>query len=184
MPVNDALLHNWFYGNYGVRIAAAVIFAFLIASLPFAAIMSWLFAELDPRLQRAVSAIVPVLNVLKGFISTVVAFHGGGAAIGLGAAFAAVLGHYYSPWRRFAGEHNVDLLIGLLLATSPPVAAIVAVVWAVGAATSRSSATGTLLASGVLFLPMWFFLGPPGAFFGIAAGAAIAARLGVSGEFL
>jgi glycerol-3-phosphate acyltransferase PlsY len=184
MPVNDALLHNWFYGNRDVRIVAIVVFAYLIASLPFGAIVRWLFAELDPRLSRWAAAIVPVLNVLKGYIATVIAFHGGGEVIGLAAALAATLGHYYCPWRRFRGETRPDAMFGILIPASPFVALMFAVVWLAGAISSRSVATGTLVAAAVLFLPCWFFLGPPGAFFGIAAGAAIAAALRVSGELL
>jgi glycerol-3-phosphate acyltransferase PlsY len=179
MPVNDALLHNWFYGNYGVRLVAMLGFAFLMGSIPVGPIVRWLFAGLDPRLARTAGAAVPLLDAFKGFLPTVIALHGGGLPVGLGSALATTLGHYYSPWRRFRGGDQVDLEAGVLLALSPWSALVFVGFWCVCAASSRSAATGSLFAAALLFLPLWYFLGAPAALFGIAAGTAIALRVGV-----
>lgn len=178
MPVNDALLHNWFYGNYGVRVAAAVIFAYALGTIPIGPIVRWLFAGLDSRLVRSANAFVPVFDAIKGFLPTLIALHGGGLTIGLAAALAVTLGHYYSPWRRFRGGRQVDCEAGVLLALSPVSALIFVAFWSTAAVTSRSAAIGSLFACALLFLPLWYCLGPWAALFGIAAGTAIALRVG------
>lgn len=180
----QALLHNWFYGNYGVRVAAALIFAFLFSSIPLGPVTRWLFAGLDSRLQRTAGAFVPILNALKGFIAVVIVYHGGGEAVGLAAGFAATLGHAYCPWRRFRGGTGIDALAGILLACSPISALIFLALWATCAYGSRSREIGEIFACGLLFLPLWFFLGPLGGFFGIAAGAAVVLRLRLGDEAL
>jgi glycerol-3-phosphate acyltransferase PlsY len=177
MPADQALLHNWFYGNYAVRVSAAVFFAFVFCSIPLGNIIRWLFTGLDSRLERSANALVPVLNALKGFIATVVAFHGGGESVGLAAASAGVIGHAYSPWVRGRGGNGIDVLVGMLLAFSFPTALLVLVFWAAAAAPTRSAMMGTLSACALLFFPLWFFGGPAAAAFGIFAGTAIALRL-------
>jgi glycerol-3-phosphate acyltransferase PlsY len=187
MPSNsslDALLHNSFYGNYEIRIAAAIIFAFGFASIPVATIVRWLFSGFDPRLVRSANAFVPIFDGIKGFMPTIVALHGGGLGIGLAAALATTLGHYYTPWLRFRGGRQVDCETGVLLALSPLSALIFVVFWCTAAVTSRSAAIGALFACALLFLPLWFFLGPQAALFGIAAGTAIALRVGSQGQSL
>jgi glycerol-3-phosphate acyltransferase PlsY len=178
MPVNEALLHNWFYGNYGVRIAGAVIFAFLISSIPTATIARWLFGSLDSRLSRTANALVPPANIFKGFLAIIVAVHGGGEYVGLYAAFAGMLGHYFSPWRRFRGGDQIDYTIGIAAALNPASAIIVFFFWAPASRVLLSPAIGTLLAGALLFLPLWFFVGAPAALLGIAGGAVIALRVG------
>lgn len=183
-PTMDALLHNWFYGNFGVRLIAAVGFAFLLGSIPIGPVVRWLFADFDPGVRRAAAAAVPPLNAAKGFLSTVISLHGGGLVVGLSAAMAATLGHYYCPWRRFRGGKRIDLEAGIVLALSPPSALVLVAFWATAAIAARSTAAGTLLAAGLLFFPLWFFLGPPAALFGIAAATALALRLWREGQAL
>ena len=90
-----------------------------MGSIPIGPTVRWLFCDLDPRLGRAASAFVPPLNALKGFVPTIIAFHGGGEIVGLMAAFACTLGHYYCPWRHFRGGRSADLIAGVVLALSP-----------------------------------------------------------------
>jgi glycerol-3-phosphate acyltransferase PlsY len=184
MPVNEALLHNWFYGNYGVRLAAAVVFAFLMGSLPIGPVVAWLFADLDPRLRRAAAAAVAPLNALKGFVPTAIALHGGGPAVGLYAAAAATAGHCFCPWRRFRGGTGCDLVAGVALALSPPAALVVVALWAAAALSSRSVQAGSLFACALLFLPLWYFVGAEAALFGIAAAAALVLRLRIGDQAL
>jgi glycerol-3-phosphate acyltransferase PlsY len=177
MPADQALLHNWFYGNYAVRVSAAVFFAFVFCSIPLGPIIRWLFTGVDVRLERSANALVPVMNLLKGFVATVAAFHGGGEGVGLAAAAAGVVGHAYSPWVLGRGGAGIDVLIGMMLGFSLPTAALAAVLWCAAAAPTRSSTMGTLTACALLCLPLWFFGGPLAAGFGIFAGTAIALRL-------
>lgn len=182
MPVPDALLHNWFYGNYGVRVAASIVFSYLLGSIPVGYVVRWLFAGFDPRVARRAAAAVPLVDALKGFVATVIPLHGGGETVGLGSGFAATLGHYYTPWRRFRGDSKIDLFAGVVFALSPYAAVIVLAFWLVASVSSGSFQTGTLFAAAMAFWPLWYIDGVPAAFFGVAAGTAIGLRLGGSGE--
>lgn len=184
MPVNERLLHNWFYGNYDVRLAAALGFAFLMGSIPIAPIVAWLFIGIDRRVRRiALVAALPV-NALKGFLATVIVAHGGGETVGLLAAFAATVGHAYSPWRRFRGGTGIDLETGAVAALSLPSSVVLLAFWSAAALGSRSAAFATRFASALLFFPLWYFLGAHAALFGVAAGTAIALRVARDGEAL
>ena len=183
MPVNDALLHNWFYGNRDVRIAAAMLFAFLICSIPMEAIVAWLFEGVDPRLATVAKAFVPFINALKGYISTVISFHGGGPAIGFACAFAATLGHCYSPWRRFRGGERIDANAGILCALDPRCAIVTVIFFFVTYVTAREARIATLFAAALMFLPLWYWTGPYGALMGIGTGALLALRIGMGSEF-
>lgn len=176
MVVNEALLHNWFYGNLYVREVAALGFAFLMGSIPVTPAIRWLFADLDPRLTRTALAVAPVVNALKAAIPVEIAYHGGGTAIGASAAVAVVAGHGFCPWLRGRGGTGVAVEFGALAVLSWPAALIYFVLWLVGAASSNYATVGALLASGFSFVSLWFFLGVPGAFAGIAMFAIVAAR--------
>jgi glycerol-3-phosphate acyltransferase PlsY len=158
MVANEALLHNWFYGNIYVREVAAIGFAFLMGSIPIAQAFHWLFDGLDPRVGRTASALAPVVNTVKAFIPVAIAFHGGGLATGAGAAVAVVAGHCYCPWLRFRGGTGVAVEFGALAGLCPPAAIVFFVLWLVGA----------LLASAFSLVSLWYFLGAPGAFAGVA----------------
>jgi glycerol-3-phosphate acyltransferase PlsY len=175
-PALQALLHNWFYGNYTVRELAAVVFAALFASIPITPTFTWVFGDLDPRIARTAAALAPVANAIKGFIAVAISAHGGGIAIGLLAAVAAVAGHCYCPWRRFSGGTGVALLLGVLAAICWPAALIYLAVWLVAAIASNYALVGSLLASAVSVISIWYFLGAPGAFAGVAMFLIIAAR--------
>jgi len=182
MPVNEALLHNWFYGNYWVRVAGALSFSLLLSSIPIGAVFTWLFDGMNPRYGRTAARLVPPLNALKGFVPTIIAYHGGGLLVGLGAAAVAIAGHYFTPWRRFRGGNRIDALLGIAVALSPPSALMVLGCWGVCRLAGGSPAMGTLLGAAILFLPLWFFLGVPGALIGALAAAAVALRLFGEGE--
>ena len=182
MPVNEPLLHNWFYGNYGVRIAASIVFAYLLGSIPVGAVVRWLFDGLDPRLARKAAMAVPLVDALKGFVATVIPLHGGGEAIGLASGLAATIGHYYTPWRRFRGDSKIDLFAGVVFALSPFAASIVLLFWLVASLASASFEMGTLFGAATAFWPLWFFAGAPAALFGILGGTALGLRLGGSGQ--
>ena len=116
MQVNEALLHGWFFGNYWIRVAGAVVSGFILGSFPMGAIAAWLFAGVDPRardrdplmagvrgLYRVTSIAVIVLSGLKVFVPTLIAAHGGGLWIGLCAGCAALAGDRVAPCCRRGG---------------------------------------------------------------------------------
>jgi glycerol-3-phosphate acyltransferase PlsY len=169
MQGNEALLHNAFYGNYYVRLVAAVGFAFLLGSIPFRTIVAWFFAGLDERLGSTARGLVPVMNLTKAFVPVLLATHGGGLRIGLVAAVAAVLADCYCPWLRFrGGGKGVAAQLGALAALCWPAAAIFAVVWLAFALSTNYVVLGGVGATAFGFVPLWFFLGAGGGFAGIA----------------
>jgi glycerol-3-phosphate acyltransferase PlsY len=180
MPVDDSLLHGWFYGNLYVRLVAAIGFSFLFGAIRFRPTAAWLFAAADPRLIRSFTGVAPVLDAIKGYVPTIIALHGGGPVVGLSAAVAVVAGDCASPlFPRFrAGNRGVAAAFGALCALNPFVGTIFGTLWVVGAASSNYAAIGSLLAAAVAFLPLWVFFGAPGAFAGVAIGLIVASRYG------
>jgi glycerol-3-phosphate acyltransferase PlsY len=169
MQVNEALLHNAFYGNYYVRLVAAVGFAFLMSSIPFRTIVGWFFGGLDARLLSTARGLVPVMNLTKAFIPVLLATHGGGIRIGVLAAVAAVIGDCFCPWLHFRGDgKGVAAQLGALAALCWPAAAIFAIVWLVVALSTNYAVLGGVGASAFGFVPLWFFLGVDYAFAGVA----------------
>jgi glycerol-3-phosphate acyltransferase PlsY len=180
MPVDESLLHGWFYGNLLVREIGAVGFAFLMGTIPFGPTAVWLFADMDRRILRAAAGLAPLLDVAKAFAPTLIAAHGGGSTVGLCAGLAAVAGDCYSPWRRFRGGTGNAAEFGALLAVCWPAGVTFGVVWFVCAVASNYAAIGSLTAAAFAFVPLWFFLGAPGAIMGALAGLAVASRHGVN----
>ncbi len=176
MPANDALLHNWFYGNYSVRLVACIGFAFLMGSIPVGPVTTWMFSDLHPRLARAAAGLVPVINALKAFVPTAIAGHGGGESIGLYAAAAALIGHCFCPWRRFNGGTGVAVEAGVLLALCWPAALAYVAIWCVAALSSNYAVVGSLLASAFVIVSLWFFLGPSGALLALLMLLVVASR--------
>lgn len=167
-PALQALLHNWFYGNYLIRELAAVVFALLFGSIPITPVFHWVFDDLEPRIARTATALAPVVNAGKGFLAAGIAAHGGGADIGLLAGVAAIAGHCYCPWRRFQGGTGTAVMLGILIGVSPPAAAMYLGAWLVAAIASNYAMVGALLASAVSVVSLWYFTGAPGAFAGVA----------------
>ena len=166
-PALQALLHNWFYGNYAIRELAAVVFAALFASIPITPAFAWVFGDLDPRIARTAAALAPVANAIKKASSPWESRRTAAViVIGLLAAVAAVAGHCYCPWRRFSGGTGVALLLGVLAAICWPAAIIYLAVWLVAAVASNYALVGSLLASAMSIFSLWYFLGAPSAFCG------------------
>lgn len=129
MQVNEALLHGWFFGNYWIRVAGAVVFGLAMGAIPFDTIAAWLFSGVDPQqrdrdvlmiavrqMQRTVDIATYALDGVKGFVPTVIAAHGGGIWIGLSAFLAVLAGEAISPWsRRRSRPGFFAVLIGALI---------------------------------------------------------------------
>jgi glycerol-3-phosphate acyltransferase PlsY len=170
LAVNDALLHGPFYGNFYVRLVGAIGFAYLIGSIPLGPLSRWLFADLDWRLGSSARGLTPPASLLQAFLPVEIAAHGGGTAIGFAAGIAVVAAHCYCPWLRFrpgAAGAGAAVQLGALCALSWQSALIFGTVWLVAAIAGNYATIGTLTATAVSFLPLWFFLGPNGALYGV-----------------
>ncbi len=141
-------------------------FAYLIGSIPLGPLFRWLFADLDWRIGSLARGLVPPLSLLQAFLPVLIAVHGGGILIGLGAGVAVVAAHCYCPWLRFRGGPGAAVQLGVLSAVCWQAALIFGLVWFVAAVSSNYATIGTLTATVFSFVPLWFFLGAPGAFYG------------------
>ncbi|WP_299368795.1 glycerol-3-phosphate 1-O-acyltransferase PlsY [uncultured Tateyamaria sp.] len=80
------------------------------------------------------------------------------------AGLAAMLGHCYPAWLAFKGGKGVATFLGLLLALHWPVGVGACVAWLVGAALTRISSMGALVAAASSTF-LLVFLGKPDALF-------------------
>ncbi|WP_299871715.1 glycerol-3-phosphate 1-O-acyltransferase PlsY [uncultured Sulfitobacter sp.] len=72
------------------------------------------------------------------------------------AALAAMIGHCYPIWLRFAGGKGVATFLGILIALAWPVGVACCVVWLIAAALSRTSSMAALAAASASTFLMMF----------------------------
>ncbi|MEO0402424.1 MAG: glycerol-3-phosphate 1-O-acyltransferase PlsY [Pseudomonadota bacterium] len=112
---------------------------------------------------KTAAALTLLLDAAKGAVALLLAraLTGAEDAAQL-AGLAAMIGHCYPIWLKFKGGKGVATFLGLLLALHWPVGVGACIAWLVGAALSRISSMGALVAAATsTFLLM--FLGMPGA---------------------
>ncbi|WP_299043489.1 glycerol-3-phosphate 1-O-acyltransferase PlsY [uncultured Tateyamaria sp.] len=83
------------------------------------------------------------------------------------AGLAAMLGHCFPIWLGFKGGKGVATFLGLLIALHWPVGLGACVAWLVGAALSRISSMGALVAAAASTFLMVFLGYPDGLFLGV-----------------
>lgn len=144
---------------------AVALGAFLLGSIPFGLLFVRLSTGRDVR--EVGSGNIGATNALRAGgrlvgIATLLADAGKGAlAVGVTwlltgpllapdapsiAAIAAVLGHCYPPWLRFAGGKGVATALGVLLVLAPPIAGLAVLAFAALFAVTRKSSVGSLAA--------------------------------------
>jgi acyl phosphate:glycerol-3-phosphate acyltransferase len=140
---------------------SVLIIGYLLGSIPFGVILTWMFGAGD--LRAIGSGSIGATNVLrtgrKGLAAATLLLDGakGAAAIyiaeaiqpGLGpmGGLAAFLGHCYPVWLGFRGGKGVATMLGIALALSWQVALVFAVVWIAALALLRYSSVGGMLAA-------------------------------------
>jgi glycerol-3-phosphate acyltransferase PlsY len=160
----------------------AVILAYLVGSIPFAVVVSWIMRLPDPRtygssnpgatnVLRSGSKIAALLTLLgdaaKGW-AAVALFTAYGPQFGIDApviapvALCAFLGHVFPVWLRFKGGKGVATALGVLLGLNAWLALATTLVWLAVVIVTRYSSLGALVAAG--FTPFatgyWFGWGP------------------------
>ncbi len=150
---------------YGpVSVALGVVVSFVIGSVNPAAIIARLLGR-DLRgsgsgnpgatnagrvLGARWGVVVGVLDVLKGYLPTLLLTPStSGPLVGV-CAVAAVLGHVWSPFLRGRGGKGVATTIGALLAMAPWLALVAVVVFAAGIAVWRTTGKASIVASAAL----------------------------------
>jgi glycerol-3-phosphate acyltransferase PlsY len=145
--------------------------AFLLGSIPFGLIVGRLFFHSDIRASG--SGNIGAANALRSYGKG-----GGGAVLALDAlkgalaallcglvaqsatweafgAFAAVLGHCYSPWLRFKGGKGVATWLGALAVIAWPLALAFIALWLVVVAPTRWASLGSLSATVLSAAGLW-----------------------------
>jgi glycerol-3-phosphate acyltransferase PlsY len=168
--------------------AVLILVSFFFGAIPFGLAISRLFFRRDLRAEgsgnigaanalrtigRTGAVAVLVLDALKGALPVVVGRRLGSEEIALAAAFAAILGHCFSPFLNFRGGKGVATNLGAVIAIAWPAGGIFGAIWlAVVLATGYSSA-GSLLAGVAMAPALWLLAGTPAGIYGLASAALI-----------
>ena len=108
------------------------------------------------------AVLVLVVDMLKGATPVLLArMWGQPAEIQVAGGLAAIAGHNWSLFLRFSGGKGIATSFGVLLAISPPVGLVAAVVWGIVVAVTRYASLASLL--GMISVPvtMWWRREPP-----------------------
>jgi glycerol-3-phosphate acyltransferase PlsY len=142
--------------------AYTFLIGYLLGSIPFGLIFTWLAGEGDVRKvgsgnigatnvlrtgNRWAAAATLVFDAGKGATAVLIGWHYFGETGALVAAIAATLGHLFPVWLGFKGGKGVAVSLGILLALYWPVALLAAATWAAAAALFRISSLAALVAS-------------------------------------
>ena len=152
-----------------------VCIAYLVGSIPFGLLVSWALARVDIR--RHGSGNIGTANVLrivgkwaatltllgdllKGFLPVVAALSLGASELWVaGVGLAAVLGHNWSVYLRFAGGKGVATSFGALLAMTPLPALLGLLTWTAVVLIFRYTSLAALAASVCIPPVILFFTG-------------------------
>ena len=151
--------------------SVALVFGYLLGSIPFGVILTRLAGTGDLRSigsgnigatnvlrtgNRALAAATLAGDILKGTAAVVIMEQLWGRDLAILAALGAFLGHLFPVWLRFRGGKGVATYIGLLLGLALWIGtAAFCGLWAVVAAVSRYSSLAALLASAGTPVLLW-----------------------------
>jgi glycerol-3-phosphate acyltransferase PlsY len=156
--------------------ALAILFGYLLGSIPFGLILTRAAGGPDVRTigsgnigatnvlrtgRKGLAAATLICDILKGTAAVQIAAHFYGHDAALAAGFGAFIGHLFPLWLKFKGGKGVATYIGVLIGLVWPAALIFCVVWLVMAWVFRYSSLSALIASAVTPLALWL-LGEPG----------------------
>ncbi|MCC7485959.1 MAG: glycerol-3-phosphate 1-O-acyltransferase PlsY [Burkholderiales bacterium] len=157
-----------------MTVGALALLAYLIGSVPFAVVVSRLFALPDPRSygsgnpgatnvlrtgRKSAAALTLAGDAAKGWLAVALAQRYGGEDAVMAAAIAAVAvcaGHMYSVLLRLRGGKGVSTAVGVMLAVNGYVAAGAVATWFIIAAFFRISSLAALVAAA--FVPCFSLL--------------------------
>ncbi|HET6498716.1 MAG TPA: glycerol-3-phosphate 1-O-acyltransferase PlsY [Coriobacteriia bacterium] len=165
-----------------VEVAAVLVASYLIGAIPFAVIVGRVFYRTDVRelgsgntgatnvlrvLGPKAGIAVLLLDMLKGVAAAALALAWASAAsmpeardwVLIGASFAAVLGHSYSPFLRFRGGKGVATAAGALLLVTPLVWPIVLAVFIAVVAFTRMASLGSVTIAAIFPALVFVFYG-------------------------
>ncbi len=149
---------------------AVFAFGYLLGSIPFGLLLTWLFGGPDIRAigsgnigatnvlrtgRRGLAAATLFLDIIKGTAAVLVARVFFGSDLAIAAGLGAFLGHLFPVWLGFKGGKGVATFIGVLLGFSLPAVLIYGAVWIGIAAVTRYSSLSGLIACAVTPAILW-----------------------------
>jgi acyl phosphate:glycerol-3-phosphate acyltransferase len=154
---------------------AALVFGYLLGSIPFGIIITRLAGTQDIRAigsgsigatnvlrtgRKGLAAATLIADLLKGTAAVLAASWWCGQDLGqecgLIAGLGAFLGHLFPVWLWFKGGKGIATGLGILLAVSWKAAIAVMVIWLVVAAATRYSSVASLIAGVAAPVILWF----------------------------
>jgi glycerol-3-phosphate acyltransferase PlsY len=153
---------------------AALIFGYLLGSIPFGLLLTRAAGLGDVRSigsgnigatnvlrtgNKKLAAATLILDMLKGTAAVLIAGHYG-MELGLFAGFGAFLGHLFPAWLRFKGGKGVATYLGVLIGLVWQTALIFAAVWLLMAILFRYSSLAALSAAVIVPIALWFLATP------------------------
>lgn len=153
-PINWSLVLPYYAG--------ALVFGYLLGSIPFGLVITRLAGTEDLRSigsgnigatnvlrtgRKSLAALTLVLDALKGTVAAWLAYRYGGQDLAVLAALGAFLGHTFPVWLLFKGGKGVATFLGLLIFFAWPVALAFAAIWLAVAFLTRYSSLSALVAS-------------------------------------
>ncbi|KQZ16743.1 glycerol-3-phosphate acyltransferase [Mesorhizobium sp. Root552] len=153
---------------------AALIFGYLLGSIPFGLLLTRAAGLGDVRSigsgnigatnvlrtgNKKLAAATLILDMLKGTAAVLIARYYG-MELGLFAGFGAFLGHLFPAWLGFKGGKGVATYLGVLIGLVWQVALIFAAVWLLVAMLFRYSSLAALSAAVVVPIALWFLATP------------------------
>ncbi|WP_420962422.1 glycerol-3-phosphate 1-O-acyltransferase PlsY [Brucella sp. IR073] len=153
-----------------LSVLAALVFGYLLGSIPFGLILTRLAGLGDVRSigsgnigatnvlrtgNKKLAAATLILDALKGTAAVLIARHWGLEAA-LAAGFGAFVGHIFPVWLGFKGGKGVATYLGVLIGLAWKGALIFAAVWLIVAFLTRYSSLSALVAAVVVPIALYF----------------------------
>jgi glycerol-3-phosphate acyltransferase PlsY len=151
--------------------AAALLFGYLLGSIPFGLIVTRCAGTPDIRSigsgnigatnvlrtgSKGLAAATLIGDALKGTAAVLATRYAFGLDAALVAAAGALLGHIFPVWLGFKGGKGVATYIGLLIGLAWPAALAFCLIWLAVAALTRYSSLAGLAASAAMPAVLWF----------------------------
>jgi glycerol-3-phosphate acyltransferase PlsY len=158
-----------------LHLLAALIFGYLLGSIPFGLIFTRMAGLGDVRKigsgnigatnvlrtgRKGLAAATLLGDALKGTAAVLIAAHWG-PQFATVAALGAFMGHLFPVWLKFRGGKGVATFIGVLIGLKPLAALIFVLIWIGIAFATRYSSLSALVASAATPVVLWL-LGEPG----------------------
>ena len=143
-----------------------LIYSYLLGSIPFGLIITKIFLGKDIRNigsgnigttnvlrtgKKSLAAITLLFDILKGYISIIIAFKYFNELIYL-SALICFTGHIFPVWLKFKGGKGVATYLGIILGISFILGIIFCISWLLIAIIFRYSSLSSILASMIIFI--------------------------------